>query len=123
MRPDALIAIVGPCASGKSTLAGRLRQAGWTARQIAQEHSYVADMWQILTQPDLLVFLDADYETCTLRKRLDWTVAEYQEQLRRLRHARANCDIYIDTSQLTPEEVETQVRARLAGGQPPGDGV
>ncbi len=123
MRPDAMIAIVGPCASGKSTLAGRLRQAGWTARQIAQEHSYVADMWQILTQPDLLVFLDADYETCTQRKQLDWTLVEYQEQLRRLRHARANCDVYVDTSHLTPEEVEAQVRARLADGQPPGDGV
>jgi deoxyadenosine/deoxycytidine kinase len=118
-----MIAIVGPCAAGKSTLAARLRQAGWSARQIAQEHSYVADMWQVLTQPDVLVFLDASYEVCTQRKQLNWTPAEYQEQQRRLRHARAHCDVYLDTTGLTPEEVARRVSASLPGGQPQGDGV
>jgi cytidylate kinase len=123
LGPNPKIAIVGPCASGKSTLAANLRQAGWNARQIAQEHSYVADMWQVLTQPDLLVFLNASYEVCTQRKQLNWTPAEYEEQQRRLRHARAHCDVYVDSSDLTPGEVARQVAAGLSGRQPQGDGV
>lgn len=120
---EPLIAIVGPCASGKSTLAGRLHAQGIHARQIAQEHSYVPDMWQVLTQPDILVFLDASYETCTLRKNLDWSESEYQEQQHRLRHARAHCDILVDTTDLSPDEVEARVKSALSGGQSPPVGV
>jgi cytidylate kinase len=122
-NPDPKIAIVGPCASGKSTLAARLQEAGIPARQIAQEHSYVRDMWQVLTQPDVLIFLDADYETCTQRKDLDWTEDEYLEQQRRLRHAREHCHILVDTTDLTAEEVEERVRRGLAGGQSKAVGV
>ncbi len=117
------IAIVGPCASGKSTLAGRLQALGYNARQIAQEHSFVPDMWQVLTQPDILIFLDASFETCTQRKQLDWNMAEYQEQQRRLRHARENCDILLDTTDLSPEDVAKQVASALPGGQAPDVGV
>jgi cytidylate kinase len=117
------IAIVGPCASGKSTLASRLQTLGYRARQIAQEHSYVPDMWNVITQPDILVFLDASYETCTRRKSLDWTRDEYEEQQRRLRHARQHCDLLVDTTDLTVQEVEARVRTVLPGGQRPGVGV
>jgi cytidylate kinase len=117
------IAIVGPCASGKSTLAGRLQALGYNARQIAQEHSFVPDMWQVLTQPDILIFLDASFETCTQRKQLDWNMAEYQEQQRRLRHARENCDILLDTTDLSPEDVAKQVASALPGGQASDVGV
>jgi cytidylate kinase len=117
------IAIVGPCASGKSTLASRLQALGYNARQIAQEHSFVPDMWQVLTQPDILIFLDASFETCTQRKQLDWTMAEYQEQQRRLRHARENCDILLDTTELSPEDVAKQVASALPGGQASDVGV
>jgi cytidylate kinase len=117
------IAIVGPCASGKSTLASRLQALGYNARQIAQEHSFVPDMWQVLTQPDILIFLDASFETCTQRKQLDWNMAEYQEQQRRLRHARENCDILLDTTDLSPEDVAKQVASALPGGQASDVGV
>ncbi|MGA9191950.1 MAG: AAA family ATPase [Anaerolineales bacterium] len=117
------IAIVGPCASGKSTLASRLQALGYNARQIAQEHSFVPDMWQVLTQPDILIFLDASFETCTQRKQLDWNMAEYQEQQRRLRHARENCDILLDTTELSPEDVAKQVASALPGGQASDVGV
>ncbi len=99
------VAIVGPCASGKSTLAAGLRQHGFLARQIAQEHSYVPAMWQRLSRPDALIYLDASYETCTRRKSLDWLPSEHAEQLHRLRHAREYCDIYINTDSLTAEQV------------------
>lgn len=103
IRPS--IGIVGPCASGKSTLADLLAQEGFQAHQIVQEHSYVADMWWVLGKPDLLIFLDASFTTCSRRKALDWQEGDYQEQRRRLAHARQHCDLYIDTDALTAEQV------------------
>lgn len=112
------VAIVGPCASGKSTLAAGLRQHGFLARQIAQEHSYVPAMWQRLSRPDALIYLDASYETCSRRKRLDWLPSEHAEQLHRLRHAREYCDIYVNTDSLTPEQVLARALEALGGFRP-----
>lgn len=103
--PSPQIAIVGPCASGKSTLAAQLRQVGYQARQIVQEHSYVPDMWQVVSQPDILIFLDASFNTCSRRKSLDWGESDYREQRQRLAHARQHCDIYVQTDSLEPGEV------------------
>ena len=104
-RPSGGIAVVGPCAAGKTTLVLRLRTLGFAARQIAQEHSYVADMWRRLAKPEVLIFLDASYPTCSRRKQLDWLPQEYDEQQRRLAHARANCDIYVFTDDNSAEAV------------------
>lgn len=113
--------MVGPCAAGKSTLVEGLRRHGLQARQIAQEHSYVADMWQRLSRPETLVFLDASYQTCTRRKQLRWLVREYDEQQRRLAHARDHCDILLATDELTPGEVLQRVLSELeAAGRIPG---
>ena len=103
------IAVVGPCASGKSTLVQALEKQGYHARQIAQEHSYVPDMWEVMTQPDILIYLDASYDTCTKRKNLDWTPVEYQVQVERLAYARQRCDLYIDSEEATPEQVASMV--------------
>ncbi len=103
------IAIVGPCAAGKSTLAHALQSRGLGARQIAQEHSYAPSMWQHLSRPDLLIFLDASYEVCTQRKNLNWLPRDYTKQVHRLEHARKHCHIYVNTDGLTPEEVLEQV--------------
>ncbi|MFA9403118.1 MAG: hypothetical protein ACERKY_08635 [Anaerolineales bacterium] len=99
------IAIVGPCGSGKTVLVNGLKQHDYLARQIAQEHSFVQDMWQVLTKPDILIYLDASYETCTERKALNWRRHEFEEQLRRLSHARKNCDLYLMTDQVSIEEI------------------
>jgi len=104
---------VGPCASGKTTLATRLQRAGYSARQIVQEHSYVAEMWKVLSMPDLLIFLDASFATCNRRKSLNWLENEYLEQRRRLRHAKEHCDLYIETDALTSEEVSQAVLQTL----------
>ncbi|MEJ2013242.1 MAG: hypothetical protein P8X64_13580 [Anaerolineales bacterium] len=107
------IAIVGPCASGKTTLAEGLHGHGYNARQIAQEHSFVPDMWQIMTKPDVLIFLDASYPVCTERKALNWLPREYEEQQHRLRHARQNCDVYQLTDDMTPDSVLKAVLSAL----------
>ena len=105
MREPPLIGIVGVCASGKSTLIRHLTALGYHCRHIAQEHSYVPDMWKRLTNPDILIYLIASYEKTLERKNLRWTREEYQIQLERLRHARTNADILIDTDALTPDEL------------------
>lgn len=117
------IAIVGPCAAGKTTLAVALRERGWEARQVVQEHSYVPDMWREINPPDKLIFLDASFEVCTERKDLSWTPADYQEEQRRLSHARYHCDFYLDTDDLTQQEVLQKALEFLSGGQPPDETV
>jgi len=47
------IALVGPCSSGKTTLAVFLKAQGYDVRQPAQEHTYAPQMWQRLSKPDI----------------------------------------------------------------------
>lgn len=100
-----VIGVVGPCAAGKTTLTNKLKALGINCRHIAQEHSFVPDMWKKIINPDVLVYLDVSYPLTIVRRQLDWTVEEYQEQLHRLRHARENADLYIQTDSKTPQEV------------------
>ena len=100
-----LIGVVGPCGSGKSTLIARLEKHGYRCRHIAQEHSYVKHMWQAITNPDILIFLQCSFETSTTRRKLNWLRADHDEQLRRLSHAYEHAHIIIDTNILNPDEV------------------
>jgi len=100
-----VVGVVGPCGAGKTTLVGALRRLGFNARHIAQEHSYVPSMWQRISHPDTLIYLHASYATTVQRRKLSWSVAEYEEQIKRLEHARLHANLYIDTDELTPQEV------------------
>jgi cytidylate kinase len=100
-----LIGVVGPCGSGKSTLIAGLERHGYRCRHIAQEHSFVQAMWQIISQPDILIYLNSSFQTSTARRRLDWQEKDYNEQLRRLAHAREHADLAIDTDDRTPANV------------------
>lgn len=107
------IKVVGPCASGKSVLVTRLRELGYDAGSAAQDHSYVPDMWQRLNPPDVLIYLDVTLQAAHERGRTGsgWDQAYLDEQHWRLRHARAHCDLYLPTSDLT----EAEVLARVLG--------
>ena len=115
MNPDQRrqlhIVIVGPCASGKSTLVDGLHARGFDrARVVAQEHSGVGDLWKMRGQPDRLIFLDARAATINARQhRSDWTDELIAEQLDRLHTARAECDFYLLTDELSIEEVLERV--------------
>lgn len=101
------VKVVGPCASGKSTLAAGLRELGYDAISAAQDHSYTPDMWQRLNPPDILIYLDVTLRSAHERGRkgLGWSQEYLDEQHRRLRHARAHCDLYLPTDGLTEEQV------------------
>lgn len=100
-----LIGVVGPCGAGKSTLIAGLERYGYACRHIAQEHSYVQAMWQIISKPDVLIFLHASFPITTARRKLDWREKDYEEQSRRLSHAREHAHIIIDTDDLTPDQI------------------
>lgn len=103
-----LIAVVGPCASGKSQLVQALRQRGYNAREVLQEHSYAPAMWQRITQPDVLIYLDVS-KTVALRRRPTYAPTGWWETLaQRLRHARQHADLYIHTDELSIEEIIEQ---------------
>ena len=114
------VGVVGPCAAGKSTLVARLQHLGYRARHIAQEHSYVPDMWQRLTRPDVLIFLDVSFPVAQARRPMPWDERDFAEQQHRLRHARAHADLILATDNLTPEEVLQRVVEHLTAlGYPP----
>ena len=105
-RPFPLIKVVGISASGKSTLVRALREAGYNARPISQEHSAVATLWAQFERPALLIFLDASL-ACQRRRRPDvaWTRSWHATELDRLHNARSHADLLIDTSFMSAEEV------------------
>ena len=102
---DLLIGVVGVCASGKSTLIRLLTDRGYRCRHIAQEHSYVQNMWKRLTNPDILIFLEVSYTKTLTRKKINWTIDEYNLQLQRLGNAYENADIRILTENITPGQL------------------
>ena len=117
-RRRPLIGVVGPCGAGKSTLIANLERDGFACRHIAQEHSYVKDMWKRITNPDVLIFLQASFETCTRRRSLNWNRGDYDEEQTRLSHAHSHADLLIDTDHLSPEQVcgrALQFLGRIAG--------
>ena len=107
------VTIVGPCAAGKTTLVASLRERGFDAHAVAQEHSGVAYLWQ-LADPDLLVFLDVDLATTAARRKREWPAALHATQHQRLAHARQHADLYLDSTPLSPDEVAERVAAFVA---------
>ena len=108
-RKDLKIGVVGPCTAGKTTLINGLLDNGYNAKQIAQEHSYVQDMWERMTHPDILIYLDVSYSYTMKRRNLNWLKKEFNTQVNRLRHAREHADIHIKTDPFSPQDILVQV--------------
>ena len=100
-----VIGIVGPCKSGKTVLKRGLVSHQYQVKHIAQEHSYVPDMWKKIAKPDILIYLNVSYQGTLDRSSLSWSLEQYEEQLRRLTHAHAHADLFIETDGKTPEEI------------------
>jgi shikimate kinase len=108
------VVLVGVCGSGKTTLALRLRRLGYEVRECGQEHSEVPHMWQVMSRPDVLIYLDASEEVIRQRGRRHYVKDMIAEQRRRLAHARAHCQLYVMTDDLPPTEVLERVTRFLA---------
>lgn len=106
------IAVVGVCASGKSTLVRGLKELGYEAYAVAQEHSAVPYLWS-RRDPAFLVVLDATYETVRQRRSVSYGPDRLDEQRKRLRHAREHCDYFLATDRYTIEEVRAHVVAAI----------
>ena len=89
------VVIVGPCASGKSTLAAGLREHGYEVTICSQEHSEIPTFWQH-SGPDVVIALDVDLATIRERRGSDWPESIYRAQLHRLSLARSSADLVID---------------------------
>lgn len=101
-----LIKIVGPSASGKSTLARALRAHGYDARPVGQEHSAVPDLWLQFGVPRVLIFLDVDMQAQRERRgELEWNEDARRAESARLAHAREKADLVISSSTLSPPTV------------------
>lgn len=114
IRPDGpRVVVVGPCASGKSTLVAGLRRLGFEAAACGQEHSEIPTLWRH-SDPDVVVALEVDLETIRARRGVtEWPDWLYDAQRRRLRQAEAAAAIHIDTTVFDAEAVLELVAAQL----------
>ena len=120
VEPEALVrmgtprvVVVGPCASGKSTLVAGLRRLGFEAAACGQEHSEIPTLWRH-TNPDVVVALEIDLETIRERRGVtEWPDWLYDAQRRRLQQAEAAAAIHIDTTLFDAGDVLEQVAAFL----------
>lgn len=99
-----LILVVGTCASGKTTLATGLRQAGYNARAFALEHSHSPRVWR-RRQPRWLVALCCTYDTLVARRGVLWPKARWLLQLEKIEDAWESADLRIVTDGLRPESL------------------
>lgn len=99
------IGIVGPCSAGKTSLVDGLTRHGIDAHHIAQEHSFVPYMWQRISRPDILIFLDVSFSVSQQRRSLNWKFSDFEEQQKRLAHARLHADLTINTDDLSIIEI------------------
>lgn len=97
-----------------------LRERGIDAHEVAQEHSGVPAMWQRITRPDLLVYLDVSRETAERRLERELPLDWWEEITARLAHARAHASLIVETDGRTPDEIAEQVLEFLvaAGATP-----
>ncbi len=115
-RRDWKIVVVGPCASGKTTLVRGLRRLGYDASVCGQEHSEIPSLWRH-TEPDVVIALEVDLATIRHRRGADWPENIYRLQQRRLADARAAAALILDTSLLNPDATLEAVERRLREDQ------
>ena len=103
-RASPRIVVVGPCASGKSTLVSRLKDLGFEAHAVAQEHSAIRELWK-RKNPDVLIALDVSLDVVRARRSPTWLEAVYERQHERLASAYAAADLTIDTDKHDADEM------------------
>ena len=114
------VVVVGPCASGKTTLVNGLRSLGYNAVACGQEHSEIRTLWR-RSGPGALIALEVDLATVRRRRGADWSAELLDRQRVRLADAVAAADLVLDVSRLSEAAVLARVlRALEIAGLPAG---
>jgi hypothetical protein len=109
-----IIKVVGVSASGKSTLVRALREQGYDARAVSQEHSHSATLWKQFDVPRVLIYLDSTLEAQQQRRPdVTWDAGNLAVERQRLHNAYAEADLRIDTAQLSGADVLRMTLAYL----------
>ncbi len=109
-----VIKVAGVSAGGKSTLVAALRERGYDARPVSQEHSHVPDLWRQFGLPRVLIFLDNSLEGQRIRRPdVTWDAASLAEEHARLSDASEHADLRINTAALSKAQVLELVVAYL----------
>ena len=111
--PGPLVAVVGPCASGKTSLVRELCNLGYNAREVAQEHSLVPDLWRRFTRPSVLMYLDVSPSVACQRRGMGSPPRWWSKVPHRLRLARQEAHLCILTDDLTPRQILDRTLAFL----------
>ncbi len=114
-RRQLTIIIVGVCGSGKTLLSEGLKQLGYNARSVSQEHSMVPDLFA-RSWPDIVIYLETADGTVARRKQTGWEPGQLAKQRRRLKLARDRADIHISTDGLEPEGLLMKAIKELESG-------
>lgn len=107
------IVVIGPCASGKTSLTSRLQRLGYDAFACGQEHSEIAELWKH-QQPDVVIGLRIELETLRRRRSREWSEAIYDRQMTRLESGFRNADLLVDCDVLDQDAVAGRVVTWLA---------
>jgi dephospho-CoA kinase len=107
------VVVVGPCASGKTTLVATLRSHGYDASVAAQEHSAIPKLWQHM-DPDVVIALIVNIDAVRERRDASWPDWLHDVQEERLANAQDAADLVIDTSDIGPNEVAERAIRFLA---------
>jgi GTPase SAR1 family protein len=106
------IVVIGPCASGKTSLTTRLQRLGYDAVASGQEHSEIAELWRH-QQPDVVIGLRIRLDTLRRRRSVDWSEAIYGRQMARLESGYRHADLVLDCDAIGQEAVADRVVAWL----------
>ncbi|MCR3922705.1 MAG: hypothetical protein NUK65_09350 [Firmicutes bacterium] len=99
-----IIGVVGNCVAGKTTLVNGLTALGYRAANSAQEHSMAPKLW-MRKNPTVLVYLYCSLATAQKRRQIFWGQERLNDQWQRLAHARAHCDLFLTTDEMTIQDV------------------
>ncbi len=120
------IVVIGPCASGKTSLTSRLQRLGYDALACGQEHSEIAELWKH-QQPDVVIGLRIGIDTLRRRRSSEWPETLYDRQMVRLASGFRNADLMVDCDDIDQDAVANQVVGWLRehpgshrGARPPG---
>lgn len=116
------VGVVGNCVAGKSTLVDSLKELGYDAVNIPQEHSVSPRFWRRL-KPDYLIYLSCTLDVAKTRRKFSWGQERLDQQWQILSDAREHADLCIDTDCLSKADVLKFVLTQInAEQQPQGEG-